>query len=84
MDTYRNTTGGSNILAYLIGSDFIVIRFRSGRETFYKYTYSSAGKSAIETMKLLAQQGSGLNSYVSSKSTSPRYEQKGVRLEDVL
>lgn len=84
METYSNNSGRSNVLRYLIASDYIVIQFSGGRDTFYKYTYASAGVSAIETMKQLAEQGSGLNSYVSSKATSPSYERKGASLEAVL
>jgi len=65
MQPYTNLSGQSNVRAYQTGVDFIIIEFMSGHETFYKYTYVSAGSSTIEHMKNLANQGHGLNSYIS-------------------
>lgn len=84
MQLYANNSGRSNIIAYKIGADFIIIRFSSAGVSFYKYTHGSAGRSAIDTMKQLAQNGSGLNAYISSKSTQPAFESKGSTLESVI
>jgi hypothetical protein len=84
MENYANDNGNSNIVQYLKGDDFIVVRFKGGKHIFYKYTYASAGKNSVETMKYLAEQGSGLNSFISSKATRPDYEIKGNSLEAVL
>lgn len=62
--TYGNNNGNSGIVAYRIGSDYIDVKFRSGKKTVYRYSYDSAGKSKVEEMKLLARQGSGLNGYI--------------------
>lgn len=77
MEPYSNLSRASGVLAYQVGSDYIIVQFKTGQYTFYKYTYSSAGSAVIEHLKNLAQQGRGLNSYIStnkpphsSKSTS--------------
>lgn len=64
MQTYRDWDNDSGILAYEIGGDYIVIQFRTGRYTSYKYTYGSAGSHHISEMIRLAQHGDGLNEYV--------------------
>lgn len=78
MQSYANLSGQSNVKAYQTGNDFIVIEFASGRETFYKYTHTSAGSLAIEHMKSLATNGYGLNSYVSRNR--PDYASKSSTL----
>ena len=66
MQPYANTNGDSGVTAYQLGDDYIKVKFRSGHWTLYTYTYASAGSSVVETMKNLAQQGHGLNSYIST------------------
>ena len=51
-----------------------VLQFKSGKYTVYAYTYESAGADAVETMKSLARQGHGLNSYISKNQ--PGYSEK--------
>lgn len=82
MQPYANNSGKSNVLAYLIGDDFIVVQFP--HNSYYKYTYSSAGQVAIETMKRYAQRGSGLGTFISTKDTQPDYASKGSSLDGVL
>ena len=82
MQPYANNSGKSNVLAYYLGGDFIVVQFP--HSSYYKYTYSNAGKAAIETMKRCAQNGSGLGTFISSKDTQPDYAIKGPSLESVL
>ena len=82
MQQYANNSGQSNVLAYYIGDDFIVVQFP--HNAYYKYTYSSAGQTAIETMKRCAESGSGLGTFISSKATQPDYNSKGSSLEAVL
>jgi hypothetical protein len=62
MQTYANRGGDSNVEAFEIGADYIIVRFKDGSE--YVYTYESAGKDLIEKMKELALDGHGLNSYI--------------------
>lgn len=82
MQPYANNSGKSNVLAYFIGDDFIVVQFP--HNAYYKYTYSSAGQAAIETMKRYAQNGSGLGTFISTKDTQPDYASKGSSLDGVL
>lgn len=82
MQPYANNSGRSNVVAYHIGGDFIVVQFP--HNSFYKYTYSSAGQAAIESMKRFAESGSRLGTYISTKATQPDYESKGSSLEAVL
>ncbi len=62
MQRYLNLGGNSNVIAYLIGNDFIDVQFAVGHP--YKYSYRSAGVDKVEQMKRLAQQGYGLNAYI--------------------
>jgi hypothetical protein len=82
MEPYANNSGRSGVVAYLIGDDYIVVQFKNS--AFYKYSYSSAGQQAIETMKQLANSGSGLGTYISTKATQPSHESNGRSLESVL
>lgn len=74
MTPYKNINGSSNVVAYSIGEESITVQFKSGKYTVYTYTYESAGADAVETMKSLAQQGHGLNSYISKNQ--PGYSEK--------
>ncbi|MFA5936588.1 MAG: hypothetical protein WC822_01780 [Candidatus Paceibacterota bacterium] len=65
MQPYNNSRGGSNIISYEIGNDFIIVQFKDFKK--YKYSYQSAGQSNVEYMKQLAIQGSGLNSFINSR-----------------
>ena len=62
MQRYKNLGGNSNVIAYLKGKDYIDVQFGTGK--IYRYSYRSAGASKVEQMKILADQGRGLNSYI--------------------
>ncbi len=64
MQPYKNLGGDSGILSYEIGPDSITVKFKDG--WFYLYTDVSTGNSEVETMKRLAAEGRGLNSYIST------------------
>lgn len=64
MQIYKNLGRESNVVAFEVASDSITVKFRSGTHTLYKYTYSSAGQNAVESMKVLANAGKGLNSFI--------------------
>lgn len=72
MKKYANFGGDSGIVEYEIGEDFIVVGFSDG--SYYEYTYGSAGRGEIEHMKVLAENGEGLNGYISSNK--PGYSRK--------
>jgi hypothetical protein len=74
MQSYRDWDNDSGIVAYEIGDDFIIVQFRSGRETFYRYSIGSTGSHHISEMKRLAQQGDGLNAYIIDNKV--RFESK--------
>jgi len=59
----------SGVIAYEIGEDFIIIKFKSGAP--YTYTYATAGANAVEKMKQLAVAQKGLSTYISQNK--PRY-----------
>ena len=62
MNRYQNLNGNSSIYGYSIESDRISVTFNDGRT--YSYSYGRAGKNHVDTMKVLAERGSGLNSYI--------------------
>lgn len=62
MKRYENKNGNSNISSYEYGRDYIRVGFKNGAK--YTYSYESAGKENIETMKVLADRGYGLNSFI--------------------
>lgn len=63
MERYRNSGRDSGISAFEIGPDYILVQF-SGTAKTYRYSYRKAGQNHVETMKILARSGSGLNSYI--------------------
>lgn len=72
MQNYLNTNGNSNIEAYEIGTSYISVKF-FGTAKVYTYSYSSAGVKNVETMKDLARQGNGLNSFI-MRNVRTKYE----------
>ncbi|MEE3044950.1 MAG: hypothetical protein VX620_06865 [Pseudomonadota bacterium] len=64
MPIYRNLGGNSGVASYEFGSDWIEVTFTTGK--VYRYTYASVGAENLEHMKALAEQGQGLNSFISS------------------
>jgi hypothetical protein len=64
MTPYKNLSGTSNIERYEITADSITVKFSSGKERNYLYTYQTPGAVIVEKMKALAVQGRGLNAYI--------------------
>lgn len=73
MKTYRDYDNDSNIMGYEYGEDWIRVYFKDNSE--YEYTGSSCTQYAINQMKLLADRGEGLNSFISKNK--PPYSNKG-------
>jgi len=72
MTPYSSTSGKrSGVSAYEIDDNFIIIQFYGGQ---YKYSYSSCGQSATETMKRLALASNGLSTFIAQNK--PDYEWK--------
>ena len=65
MQKYMNSNGTSGVEGYEIGPDYIKVKFKTTAQ-IYTYSYESAGRNHIEQMKILARQGSGLNSYINT------------------
>jgi hypothetical protein len=63
MQPYLRLSGESGVVAYEIHPRSIEVEFVDGR--VYTYTYASADRERIEQMKLLAQAGQGLSTYIS-------------------
>ena len=64
---YKNLDGDSGVDSFEIGGDYIDVKFRDPSRSGalrYKYSYSRPGATYVERMKVLARQGSGLNSYI--------------------
>jgi hypothetical protein len=53
----------SGVSEYEIGPDWIRVQFKDG--TVYTYSYESAGRIHVETMKDLAVSGKFLSTYIS-------------------
>jgi hypothetical protein len=62
MTSYQNLGGDSGVSAYEIANTSIKVKFKTG--AVYLYDYSKPGLSHVEQMKLFAQAGKGLNSYI--------------------
>lgn len=63
MEKYKNLNRISAVESYEISDTFIKVKFYKTNK-IYTYTYVSAGKENVETMKILALNGRGLNSYI--------------------
>lgn len=64
MSPYKNLSGKSNIESYEITDNSITVKFKSGRYRNYLYDSYRPGKKIVDTMKELANQGRGLNSFI--------------------
>jgi len=70
---YTNNTGASNINSYHYESDRITVTFNGGAT--YLYTYTSTGTQQVEHMKILADSGQGLNSFI-NRNVRSNYAEK--------
>lgn len=75
MEQYLNKRGHSGIESYENGSDYIIVTFRDGIIKNYLYTYDATGIENVEKMKVLAEDGFGLNSFI-NKCIKNRYARK--------
>jgi hypothetical protein len=73
MIAYKNQHGNSGVSAYEIGKESITVQFVTGDT--YVYTYRKPGKTQVEQMKVLAERGEGLSTYI-SRVVKGRYEEK--------
>ena len=66
MKPYLNLSGNSNIASYENSDDSIHVIFKSGAQRNYLFNHTRPGRAIVERMKVLAVQGRGLNSYIST------------------
>ncbi len=62
MRPYRNLDGNAGVTHYEIGPDYVDVRFRSSK--VYRYSYARAGQVHVERMKVLAESGRDLTTYI--------------------
>lgn len=62
MKKYKGSSRNSDVIAYESGPDWIKVKFKD--DTVFTYSYKSAGRIHVETMKDLAQSGKYLSTYI--------------------
>ena len=60
---YKDINGDSNVNSYEIGPTYIAVIFNDNGK-IYRYSYGRAGRTNVERMKVLAERGDGLLSYI--------------------
>ena len=73
MPAYTDVDRDSGVARYEIGEDFIDVEFKGGGA--YRYGYAATGAAHVETMKLLAGTGTGLNAYI-NRHVRERYDRR--------
>jgi hypothetical protein len=63
MRHYQNLQGQSGVVSYALANDAILVEFKKGAT--YLYTATILGREKFEKMKLLAEAGKGLNTFIS-------------------
>ncbi|RYE22821.1 MAG: hypothetical protein EOP51_12315 [Sphingobacteriales bacterium] len=73
MKPYQNKSGKGGIAAYENGDDSIIIKFKGDR--IYLYNTDAPGKKHVNKMKMLAEAGQGLATYI-NKYVRENYAEK--------
>ena len=73
MPRYRNLSGHSGVVAYEMAPDAITLTFVNGDR--YRYSAIRPGRNAVDRMKVLAEAGRGLATFV-SQHVRDNYERK--------
>lgn len=60
---YKDIDHDSGVTHFEIGGDYVKVWFAKASRP-YTYSYASAGRHHVETMKQLAERGDGLNGYI--------------------
>jgi hypothetical protein len=63
MKKYLNRNNNSGVSHFEIYLDKIAVKFTNTNK-IYSYSYAYAGKSHVDKMKILAERGHGLNTYI--------------------
>jgi len=61
---YRNLGGDSGVIAYEIEAESITVEFMDS--SIYLYNYTATGQQNVDRMKVLAEAGRGLNSFINT------------------
>lgn len=62
MKRYLNKAGNSGVDSYQVNANSITVKFKTGQT--YTYSYRSTGADHVEQMKVLAEKGRGLATYI--------------------
>jgi len=73
MTPYKNISRNSAVVAYEIGSDYIVVQFDNG--SVYQYSHRRPGYQAVREMSMLAQNGQGLGTFI-NKNVRKNYDRR--------
>ncbi len=73
LNIYKDLSGNSGITGYKIVPKGIILQFK--HKELYLYDNSKPGKHHIEHMKILAEKGKGLTTYV-NQNIKDNYKQK--------
>ena len=65
LERYRNLNGDSGIDSFEVGTDFIVVKFKTGAT--YIYNYEKPGRQKTEEIKRRALAGRGVSTYISQE-----------------
>ncbi len=64
MKRYQNLSGKSKVTMYELAKDVVTIRYAN--QEVYRYSNQSAGMANIGKMKVLAQAGKGLETFINA------------------
>lgn len=73
MKRYQNLSGKSKVTMYELAKDVVTIRYAN--QEVYRYSNQSAGRENISKMKVLAQAGKGLETFINA-NVKERYARK--------
>ncbi len=71
----------AGIHQYESGDDYIIVRWHNASYD-YKFTYMSAGKVAVDVMKLMAENKRGLSAYITTQVKDKFAEKTPIKGED--
>jgi hypothetical protein len=64
MKRYQNLSGKSAVTMYELAKDVVTVRYAN--QEVYRYSNQSAGRENISKMKVLAQAGKGLETFINA------------------
>lgn len=64
MKRYQNLSGKSKVTMYELAKDVVTVRYAN--QEVYRYSNQSAGRENVSKMKVLAQAGKGLETFINA------------------